>query len=218
MYPNIVFEEPKVVSFLNGLRLPRHVMLEILSRISGERANVRTSDPKTAKGFESWRWGTRFCREDETLLSLGWISCEHNQIDGIRNDDLRVKLVVCNMSANAGNPDPHRQPKNTNRKGVANCARIDGNSPQLTMGFPSSTRLDPLDLYDFWYFGIHISEKQISAEISRANSEVGGYIESFSDRIILARPGELPGLKSFGPITEDFAEVVMPSVGRKSGQ
>jgi hypothetical protein len=218
MFPKIIFEEPKVVSALNGLRLPRQNMLEILSRISGERANVRDTDPKTAKGFETWRWGTRYCREDEVLAAHGWTSCEHNQIDGIRNDDLRVKLVVCNMSANAGNPDPYRQPKNTNKKGIANCARIVGNSPQLNMGFPSSTQVDPLDLYDFWYFGIHVTEKQISAEISRADSEVGGYIESFSDRIILARPGELPGLKSFDPVSEEFAEVKMPSVGRKSSQ
>ncbi|MBL4645887.1 MAG: hypothetical protein JKY99_05455 [Rhizobiales bacterium] len=215
MFPNIVAEEPKVVSFLNGLRLPRQTMLEILSSTSGERANVRASDPKTAKGYETWRWGTRFCRESEDLAALGWIACEHNQIDGIRNDDLRVKLVVCNMNANAGNADPTKQPKNTNKKGSANCVKIEGNSPQLTMGFPTETHTNPLDLYDFWYFGVHISDKQISAEVCRANSESGGFITSFSDRIILAKPGELPGLKAFGSVEEDFAEVQMPSVIRK---
>lgn len=215
MLPRIVVHEPKVVSVLNGLRLPRATMLEILSAVAGERANVRASDPKTAKGFEVWRWGTRFCRENENLASLSWVPCEHNQIDGIRNDDTRVKLVVCNMDARAGNPDPHKQPRNTNKKGVANCARIEGNSPQMSMGFPAAKPVDPLDLYDFWYFGIHISEEQISAEISRANEEVGGFIVSYSDRVILAQPGEMPGLRAFDSVPEDFADVPVPSVHRK---
>lgn len=215
MFPKIVADEPKVVSFLNGLRLPRATMLEILSSVAGERANVRNSDPKTAKGFEVWRWGTRFCREHEKLEALNWVPCEHNQIDGIRNDDLRVKLVVCNMDSRAGNAAPNKQPRNTNKKGVANCARIGGNSSQISMGFPPDKPVDPKDLYDFWYFGIHISENQISAEISRANEEVGGFIVSFSDRVILAQPGEMPGLRAFDSIPEDFAEVPAPSVRRK---
>ena len=216
MLPKIVADEPTVVSSLNGLRLPRGTMLAILTSVSGERANVRNSDPKTAKGFETWRWGTRFCREDEVLASLGWVACEHNKLDGIRNDDLRVKLAVCNMTANAGNPDPYRQPTNTNKKGVASCARIESNSSQLTMGFPIDTPVDPLDHYDFWYFGVHVTEKQISAEISRANLEISGFIKGFTERIILAQPGEIPGLRAFGPVAEDFAEVPAPSVGRKS--
>lgn len=215
MFPKLVVDEPKVTSFLNGLRLPRETMLEILSSIAGERANVRDSDPKTARGFETWRWGTRFCREDETLAALGWVPCEHNQIDGIRNDDLRVKLVVCNMNGHAGNPDPHKQPRNTNKKGIANCTKIEGNSSQITMGFPTSTPLDPIDLYDFWYFGIHITRKQISAEISRADLEVGGFIASFSDRVILAQPGDLPGLGAYLPVAEEFADVPQPAVGRR---
>ena len=105
---NMIVEEPQVVSFLSGLRLPKEALLDILSKTAGETANVSKTDPATVRGFEAWRWGTRFCREDEILKANGWVACEYKQIDGIRNDDLRVKFVVCNMNANAGNPSPTR--------------------------------------------------------------------------------------------------------------
>lgn len=215
MFPKIIREEESVLHFLKGLRLPPSVMMDILLRTAGEAANVRGSDPRTVKGFETWRWGTRFCRESEELKSLGWVHCEHNQIDGIRNDDLRVKLVACNMDKNAGNPDPYKQPKNVNRKGPANCARIGVNNGQLDMGFPEDVPVDPIDLYDFWYFGFHISETQISAEISRADSEVGGFINHYSERVILAAPGEIDGYKLHDILDDDFAEVAPPKIVRK---
>ncbi|MHC1550094.1 hypothetical protein [Phyllobacterium sp. K27] len=215
MPKNMIIEEPQVASFLNGLRLPKSVLLEILSKTAGETANVNKNDPATVRGFESWRWGTRFCRENEILRSKGWVACDHKQIDGIRNDDLRVKLVICNMSANAGNPNPTKEPRNVNKKGAGNCFLIGGNSAQLTMGFPLDQPVNPIELYDFWYFGIHVTESQVSAEICRADSEIGGFITSLSDRVIIARPGELPGLGAYVPITEDFAEVPSPSVKRK---
>src|ERR1041384_2713699 len=92
------------------MRLPRWVILELITSIAGERANVSPVDAPQVMGFETWRWGTRFAREHEELKKLGWEVCEKNQISGIRNGAVKIKLVVCATNSNTGNL--RRPPKN----------------------------------------------------------------------------------------------------------
>jgi hypothetical protein len=48
-----------VVPMLTKMKLPRHVLLDLASKIGGERANVADHEPSNVVGFETWRWGTR---------------------------------------------------------------------------------------------------------------------------------------------------------------
>jgi hypothetical protein len=88
---------------------------------------------------------------------------------------------------------------------------IGKNTGQMRLGFVKD---DPKD--DLWYYCLHVSEQCISLEISRPDSELCGIITNFSDRIIIAKPGEIPGIRRVA-ITEDFAVVPKPQVSRKIG-
>jgi hypothetical protein len=200
-------DEQDVVLLLSKMKLPRWVLLELASKIAGERANITEDDVPTAAGYETWRWGTRYAREDTALKELGWVACEKDQVSGLRNDAVGIKLVICNTDANTGNK--HRPPKNLSEKGPASCKLIKKNRGQYEMSFIKEEKGDEL-----WYFCQHFSEHHITLELSKPDSEMGGIISSFSERIIIAKPGEIPGIRRI-KVPQEFAEVPKPKVSRK---
>jgi hypothetical protein len=207
MPTNVYEDEAVVVPLLLKMRLPRWVLLEMASKTGGERANVASYEPPQVAGFETWRWGTRFFREDETLRKSGWRMCEADQVSGILNEEFAIKLVVCSTDANTGNP--LKAPKNVTERGPASCRLIGQNLQQWKLGLIQEI-LNP----DLWYYCLHLSDQCISIELSRPDSELSGLITNFSDRIIIAKPGEIPGIRRV-IVKEDFAEVPKPQVSRK---
>jgi hypothetical protein len=207
MPTNVYEDETVVVPLLLNMRLPRRVLLEMASKTGGERANVAAYEPPPVAGFETWRWGTRFFREDQTLRNGGWTMCESDQVSGIRNEELGIKLVVCSTDANTGNP--LRAPRNVTERGPASCRLIGQNLQQWKLGL-----IQEEPKLNLWYYCLHLSDQCISIELSRPDSELGGLITNFSDRIIIAKPGEISGIRRV-IVTEDFAEVPKPRVSRK---
>lgn len=217
MPTSIHSEDVQVMPLLSAMRLPKSALLDILGKVAGERANVRDTDPNSAAGYETWRWGTRFLREDPDLADLKWVQCESRQVEGIRNDELRLKLVICSMDRHTGNPDPEKMPRNVRERGAAARKLIARNGRQLAMAFMDNPSPNPIDDYDFWYFAVCISDDFVAAEISRADSVTDkGYIEHYSDRIIIAKLGDLDGLRSRDSVPEEFAEIEKPALRRKS--
>jgi hypothetical protein len=200
-------DETVVVPLLVKMRLPRWVLLDLASKTAGERANVAPHEPPPVIGFETWRWGTRYCREEQELRKLGWVVCDDEQVSGIRNDAVGIKLVVCSTNGNTGNP--RKAPRNISTRGPASCRLIGRNSGQIPMAFMATTPRP-----DLWYFCLGLSDQSIAIEVSRPDEEVGGFIKSFSDRIIVAKPGEIPGIRRI-TVPEDFADVPKPQVSRK---
>ena len=45
--------------------------------------------------------------------------------------------------------------------------------------------------------------------------QVGGFVRDYSERIIVAKPFEIPGIKKRHSVPEDYAEVARPIVVRK---
>lgn len=209
MPAKVYVDETEVVPLLTKMLLPRYAMLEILTKIAGERANVAPTDPPSATGYETWRWGTRYCREEEALIKNGWKICEKNQISGISHEGLKIKLAVCSTDSNTGNP--HKNPKNLTLRGPANCRLIDSNSTQGTFEFIK----EDAPPYDLWYFCPFFCETYISAEISRPTSQAAGIITSFSERIIIAQPWEIPGIRRPAKLPDDFAVIPVPKIRRK---
>lgn len=200
--------EAVVIPLLTKMKLRRSVLLDIASRTAGERANVAPCEPRQVAGFETWRWPTRFFREDKTVADDGWIACEEDQVSGIRHPDLCIKLVALTTDENTGNPE--KQPKNVTEKGPTSCGLIKRNSGQMKFGFVKDKPYD-----EIWYYCLHASEKYISLEISRPDSEIAGVITNFSDRIIIAQPSEIPGIRKID-VPEDFADIPKPQVSRKA--
>jgi hypothetical protein len=209
--PAIIYSEyPVVLPLLNRMRLERQTLIDIGIKVGGERANVADCEPPQVAGFETWRWGTRFLREDEALKVLEWEACEQDQVSGIRNPKLGIKLVVCATNINTGNPHPSKQPKNIKDRGPASRRLIHQNTRQIPFGFMPPD--DPKD--ELWYYCLHLSQQHIGIEISRPTDEYEGYITDFSHRIIIAKPGDIPGMRKF-QVPEEFAHVPRPQASRK---
>ncbi|MEQ8507696.1 MAG: hypothetical protein RIB43_01725 [Rhodospirillaceae bacterium] len=212
---DILFEDFQVIPRLTELSLPKEVMLEIFEQALGERANVTASDPITTPGTEMWRWTTRFLRDSSELRERGWVACRYSQIDGIRNDELKIKLVVINTDSHTGMPS--KMPRNSAQKGPAAEMLVRNNfqRDQGTLFKDESQLNDPVTHYDFWYFCVHTGENYVSAEISRPDLIVARTIRSFTERLILCKPGEMDGFSPRQPVPEDFAEIEQPAITRK---
>ena len=212
-YPLLV-EDYEVIPRCIQLGLPKEVVVDILDRAAGERARVNRNDPVSTSGNEMRRWLTRYLRENPSLKELGWVSCSHDQLEGVRNDRLKIRLVPMNTDANAGNPS--KSPISISDKGPCAEKAIAGNEERRQVEMFARTKpADPLASYDFLYFCCHASDKSLSAEISRPSGLKAGFVNSYSERIILCQPGEKPGLRGPGVVPEDFAEIEKPSIVRK---
>jgi hypothetical protein len=111
---------------------------------------------------------------------------------------------------------PSQEPTSISEKGAAAERRIKTNEDRRQASlFPIQPSRDPIDDYDFLYFCIHASERSLSAEISRPSGMIAGFVASWSYRVILSQPGERPGLRRPHEVTEDFAEIMKPTVIRK---
>lgn len=213
-YPLLV-EDLEVVRRCVELGLPKGILLDILDRAAGERARVNPNDPSSTPGNEMRRWMTRFLREDIRLKDLGWVACSHAQLEGVRNDRLKIKLVQMNTDANAGNPS--KSPTSVSDKGPSAERAIKGNEDrrQGSMFAEPEASADPIADYDFLYYCVHASDDTLSAELSRPSGLKAGFVNEYSERIILCQPGEKPGLRGPDTVPEDFAEVEKPSIVRK---
>lgn len=205
----LLVEDFEVLPRLLQLGLQRELLLDIFDRALGERSNVTESDPAGTGGLEMRRWCTRFLRDNPELRAWGWVACAHGQIEGIRNDELKVKFVVVNTDACTGMPE--KQPRNVAEKGAASEKLIGRNAREQSL-FGEVAPDDPISDYDLWFFCVHAGDKYASAEVSRPNGMVGGIVSSFSDRIIICRPGDKDGLRRSPVVPEDFAEVDLPKV------
>ena len=209
--PTTLLMDAPAEALLTRMRLPKQVIWDLAVKVGGERANVAIHEPPQVVGFETWRWGTRYSREDTTLTELGWALCDKDQVAGIRHAELKIKLVVCGTDKNTGTP---KSPKNLSEKGPANCKLIERNSGQLKLKLIVAEEKEPAP-DDLWYLCLHYGHDFIAIEVSRPDAEVGGIISHFSDRIIVAKPGDLPATRKID-VPEDFAEVPKPQVTRIS--
>jgi len=212
----VLIADFEVIPRLTELGLPKDIMLDILDQAAGERANVTASDPVSTPGNEMRRWLTRYLRDDQRLKDLGWVSCAHAQLEGIRNDGLKIKFVPLNTDARAGMPS--KEPISVSDKGPAAERAIKGNEDrrQGRLFDELETAQAPLADYDFLYFCVHASDNSLSAEVSRPSGLVAGFVAHYSERIILCQPGEKPGLRRPGFVPEDFAKIEKPSIVRKT--
>ena len=190
-------------------------MRDVFERALAQRANVNENDPVTAYGYETWRWVIRYMRESQELRDLGWVACRHNQIEGIRNDAAKIKLVAMNTDSFTGVPS--KKPRNVAAKGPSVLRHVKANDGQIPFAFFESKENHPIEQYDFFVFCIYAGARYVSAEISRPTELTGSIITNYSTRIMLCQPGEFDGFRHRNPVPEDFAEVKVPQIARKKG-
>jgi hypothetical protein len=211
----VYVQEHEVVPVLTTMRLPRDILTDLLDRAVGERANVTASDPSGTAGTEMRRWVTRFLRDAPELRALGWVPCSHNQIAGIRNDELKIKIAFMNTDARTGMLS--QQPHSVAERGGISEQLINQNYGRGTaslFGDDDRKDIDPIADYDFWYFCAFVSDRHIAAELSRPVGCTAGIVDQYSHRIILWQPGEKGGMRRDDPIPEDFAPLSLPDIKR----
>jgi len=209
----VLVDDFQVIPALTSMRLPRPVMRDIFERAMGQRMNVTADDPVTASGYETWRWITRFLRESPELRELGWLTCRHNQIEGIRHDTAKIKLIAMNTDSFTGIPS--KTPHNVAAKGPSLSRSVKANHGQIPFAFFESEDKHPIENYDLFVFCAHAGERHVSAEISRPTELTGTTISNYSTRIMLCQPGEFDGFRKHDPVPEDFAQVDPPVVRKK---
>ncbi|MEQ8357664.1 MAG: hypothetical protein RH942_19165 [Kiloniellaceae bacterium] len=211
----VIFEEDEVEAWLSQVRLPKDELQDILDRAAGEWASVNPNDPAGTYGIEMRRWSTRFLRESSVLLDLGWVACRHSQVEGIRNDSLRMKIAFMNTDARTGMIS--KMPHSVAEKGPISEKLIKQNSDvfQPWLIEPVPIEVDPILTYDFWYLCGHVSHKYIAAELSRPIGMTNSIVDNFSERVILWQPGDKDGVRVPDPVPEDFAEIEKPTVVRR---
>lgn len=213
MSTRVLFEEVEVVPRLHQLRLPKDVLMDVLDAAAGERANVNSSDPSGTAGTEMRRWTTRYLRNDTRLRDLGWVTCRHSQIEGIRNDHLKLKIAFMNTDQRTG--VLQKSPASVSERGAVAELLIHQNQVANQIDMFDGPPLDPILKYDFWYLCAFVSEQHIAAELSRPTEMTKGLVSGYSQRIIIWRPGDKHGLSRPAPVDEDFAEVTQPELQRK---
>jgi hypothetical protein len=95
-----------------------------------------------------------------------WVLCDQNQVFGIRNEKVGVKLVMCSTDANTG--DPKKAPKNLTDRGPAACRLIRLNERQMSLGLVTEERK-----FELWYFCLHLSDQHIAAVPTQYRSVIG---------------------------------------------
>jgi len=213
MPERVLFSEIEVMSRLHQLRLPKDILQDVLDAAAGERANVNSSDPCGTAGLEMRRWTTRFLRTDQRVRELGWKVCRHRQIEGIRNDELKMKVAFMNTDKRTGMPQ--KSPASVSERGTIAELLINQNKSAGQTEMFDLPPLDPLQKYDFWYLCAFVNENQFAAELSRPIEITKGLVTDYSERIIIWQPGDKEGLVRPEPVAEDFAEIALPELKRK---
>ncbi len=213
----VLIEDFEVVPELEAMLLPREVMLDIFDMAAGEWARVNSDDPVETGLYEMRRWMTRYLRTDVRLAELGWTSCKAGQIEGIRHDGLRKKLIFANTDQRTGVPS--KRPSNVSQKGPRTKSLTESNlradAPDM-YGYSGVEADDPILSYDFWCFCGHISDEKMSAEISRPIEVTDGYLRDYSKRIMLIEPQEYRGSGRTAPVPEEFADIETPTITAKA--
>jgi hypothetical protein len=175
---------------LTQLGLTHGQLIEAVKASVAGRAGCTDDDPPSAPGWESWRYGIRRLRQ--ILGKEGWKKDDTDQFSTVANDELRIKIAVCNTDDGTG--IENRLPRNRSRKGVVSERATDTNmSPYLFPEMNDDRRIDRRG-YATWYLCIYIEDDRVRAELSYPSAFEAGYFTRYSERIFILGDDDWNGL------------------------
>ncbi len=170
---------------LREIGLPREVAVRAAQAGFVEKSNANIFDPKTAGGWDAWRYPTRVLRE--ALFALGGRLEDPRNLPLVVLDEHRTIFTVSSGDQQTGalfGPEP----KTKNEKGSVLKAVIEKDFRQADL------LGDPLEIekfvqtreYPIWILLLHITQSSIQAEVSCPKSlDSSGQIDEWHERIIL---------------------------------
>lgn len=176
---------------LQELGTKREWLLDVAEAMAAASNECTENDPSGAHGWRSWQMGTRRNREIHCGQD-GWIKDDTDQIPSILNEEIGIKIVVCNTDD--GTCIQGREPQNRSRKGPATERLVESNQADL---FPdehiphpdsvvvpfSEERRGPGILT--YMLCVYQEQDELRVELSCVISASGGYFAKFDERIFI---------------------------------
>jgi hypothetical protein len=179
-----VFDGDRAADRLTELGLKAELLEFALRGADAEARTYTQLDPPNMQGMARYSRTVRLLREQ--LVPLDWSYDNPRNLARTVSPDRRVAIITTLGDAATG--IPHVLPSTRYEKGIATVEAVSRNFLQLTL---------PIDLGDeepvdteiegttTWVLLYHVSESEIRAELSLPDSMVDGYIDTWTERLIL---------------------------------
>ena len=187
----IVKHPIEVGNRLEELHLTRDHILDVVDAMVSAKADCTPNDPAGAAGWSSWRMGIRRLREvlgteDE------WERDEIDQIPGVINKALGIRLTIANTDDATGLEQKDRLPQNWSRKGAATDRIMQVNQSSFMGVLEESLKVvqlkpAPKDSRPVvtWYVCTYCEGDEFRAELSCPAGLDNGYFTDFIERILI---------------------------------
>lgn len=183
--PTIYRTWSEVASRLFDLDLTPAVLREVVLLAYGRYAEWTPNDPKSARGFDLWRWGIRGLRD--RLAPNGWKRRAHNNYETVVHESGLWQLAVSNADPRTGLDGPN--PTTTTDKGTATKRAVALNYSQAQgVLFGDMLPTFAVQGVQTWYLLIHVDEtaETIRSEISLPlGLDEHDHISWWEERILL---------------------------------
>lgn len=196
---------------LEKLGIDEQTLVVALQRGVAEKMTALFYDPRTAGGYDLYRYATRHVREQQ--YALGWEIKDSNNIALVRDPINETILIVCSGDAQTGMLIGE-QPKTKRSKGdlfleISQVLQTDLFGHDVVQ----KRRVAPPESKVWLLLHYHEGEganQVLRAELSRPFEAEGGMITRWAERIILHAP--LPGQVADDFIADDTGPTFTPSV------
>jgi hypothetical protein len=173
-------------------QLTRDQLLEVVEAMVRAKADCTPNDPPGSRGWSAYKMGTRRLREI-TLVERGWEKDDADQIPGVINKSLGVRIVVANTDDGTGVEEDGRIPQNRSQKGAATDRVVQVNQLSFMKALDESVKVVPLKKTSevpagqiiTWYVCTYGEGDEFRAEISCPKVIEDGYFADFYERIFL---------------------------------
>jgi len=222
--PQILKKPIEVDNRLRRLRTSREQLIEVAEAMAAAANECTANDPTGSRGWRSWQMGTRRNREIHSGRE-GWANDNEDQIPSILNEEIGVRIVVCNTDD--GTCLNGRTPQNRSRKGPATQRLVDNNQGDLFeaghIAHPDSViRLRPVKTeaaspdVRTYMLCVFCQDDELRAELSFATRSSAGFFAKFEERIFISGgdAGKLDGVKR--KESDDASEFEIPVKRKKS--
>jgi hypothetical protein len=184
--PTRIYVSPiEVRQKLKDIGLPDEIIVRAAQSGFIEKSNSNIFDPRTAGGYDAWRYPTRVLRE--SLHHTGGRLEDPRNLPLVILDEYRTIFTVSSGDQQTGSVFG-AEPKTKNEKGSVLKAVIekDFSQPDLFGDPIDRARFVQTREYPIWILLLHITGVEIKVEVSRPRSlDRNAQIDSWRERIIM---------------------------------
>jgi hypothetical protein len=180
----LVFNGDRAADRLSELGLKAEILEFALRGADAEARNYTPLDPPNMQGMARYSRTVRLLREQ--LLPLGWTYDNPRNLARTVSPDHKVAIIATLGDGATG--VPHVMPSTRYEKGIATVEAVSRNFLQLTLPIDLGDE-EPFDSVDegttTWVLLYNVAESEIRSELSLPDSMVDGYIDTWTERLIL---------------------------------